>query len=302
MAKELRAKFANVLRRYFAGDKSLIGEIQANAESTSPIPKLARAADQANHFQYPKIASIMDDDYISKMERYTEAESARIRNMASEFNIIDTITSKINSIDPNWTAHSRLKTVKKLESIMFGPEEPEDVQRISKKPRVEEPEAIRDEALPPIQEDLPSAVLPEEASPISEGSNALVLPEEASSISPEQLLCVSYVANSPARLVSLPAFNLGNDPSSSKVREEIVLDAMDKFFAEGFEECPRRILYYSDIFQAFTESFCVASGRDAEVFSQKCQILLTSRFPFVVQCTYNQQRSFVNVRFKLDFQ
>ena len=37
MAKETRAKFADVLTRYMAGDPSLIGEIHANALSTSPI-------------------------------------------------------------------------------------------------------------------------------------------------------------------------------------------------------------------------------------------------------------------------
>ena len=45
MAKETRAKFADVLTRYMAGDGSLIGEIHANALSTSPIAQLARGGD-----------------------------------------------------------------------------------------------------------------------------------------------------------------------------------------------------------------------------------------------------------------
>lgn len=42
VAKESRTKFANIIRRYLAGDKSLIEEINANAASSSPIAQLAR--------------------------------------------------------------------------------------------------------------------------------------------------------------------------------------------------------------------------------------------------------------------
>jgi len=42
IAKETRAKFANIIRRYLAGDKSLIEEINANSASSSPIAQLAR--------------------------------------------------------------------------------------------------------------------------------------------------------------------------------------------------------------------------------------------------------------------
>jgi hypothetical protein len=44
VAKETRTKFANIITRYMAGDESLIHEVQANAESTSPIAQLARAS------------------------------------------------------------------------------------------------------------------------------------------------------------------------------------------------------------------------------------------------------------------
>ena len=44
VAKETRSKFAAIIRRYLAGDKSLISEVEANAQSTSPIAELARGA------------------------------------------------------------------------------------------------------------------------------------------------------------------------------------------------------------------------------------------------------------------
>ena len=43
-AKRTRVQFADILKRYMAGDKSLIAEIDANAESNSPIPQMARAS------------------------------------------------------------------------------------------------------------------------------------------------------------------------------------------------------------------------------------------------------------------
>lgn len=41
-AKETRVQFANILRRYMAGDESLHAEIQANSTSGSPIAQMAR--------------------------------------------------------------------------------------------------------------------------------------------------------------------------------------------------------------------------------------------------------------------
>lgn len=43
-AKEYRAKFVDVIKRYLAGDKSLIEEVNANAESNAPINQMARDA------------------------------------------------------------------------------------------------------------------------------------------------------------------------------------------------------------------------------------------------------------------
>ena len=43
-AKEYRQKFVDVIKRYLAGDQTLIGEIQANAASDAPVNKMAREA------------------------------------------------------------------------------------------------------------------------------------------------------------------------------------------------------------------------------------------------------------------
>jgi len=43
-AKKLRTKAAEILTRYFAGDKTLLREIEANAASDAPVNQMARAA------------------------------------------------------------------------------------------------------------------------------------------------------------------------------------------------------------------------------------------------------------------
>ena len=42
IAKETRVQFANIIRRYMAGDASMHAEIQANSVSSSPIAQMAR--------------------------------------------------------------------------------------------------------------------------------------------------------------------------------------------------------------------------------------------------------------------
>jgi hypothetical protein len=42
LATEMRVKFANILKRYMAGDKTLVKEIEANAKSSHPIAQMAR--------------------------------------------------------------------------------------------------------------------------------------------------------------------------------------------------------------------------------------------------------------------
>jgi hypothetical protein len=43
-AKKIRGKFAKIIKRYIAGDKTLVSEIESNATSTDPIAQLARAS------------------------------------------------------------------------------------------------------------------------------------------------------------------------------------------------------------------------------------------------------------------
>ena len=42
LAKEFRVQSANIIRRYMAGDQSLVAEMEANAQAVSPIAQMAR--------------------------------------------------------------------------------------------------------------------------------------------------------------------------------------------------------------------------------------------------------------------
>jgi hypothetical protein len=55
VAKGVRTKFANIIRRYLAGDKTLVGEIKANAASDNPINRLARESMQADAGELERI-------------------------------------------------------------------------------------------------------------------------------------------------------------------------------------------------------------------------------------------------------
>jgi hypothetical protein len=41
VAREIRVKFSDIIRRYLAGDHSLITEIQANSQFSSPIAQIS---------------------------------------------------------------------------------------------------------------------------------------------------------------------------------------------------------------------------------------------------------------------
>jgi hypothetical protein len=65
MAKEMRTKFADIIKRYLAGDASLIKEAQANAASSHPIAQMARA-------------SLAADNGISAKDRALESRKRKI--------------------------------------------------------------------------------------------------------------------------------------------------------------------------------------------------------------------------------
>lgn len=78
IAKEFRLKFVDIIKRYLAGDHSLIQEIQANARSDEPIHQMARdALDPDNTSLKRKCEELDIAERIQKLEDSRENTRAK---------------------------------------------------------------------------------------------------------------------------------------------------------------------------------------------------------------------------------
>ena len=126
IAKETRAKFASIIRRYLGGDKSLIVEINANAASNSPIAQLARAADQS-------IDTVEDPDTRRKRIKREDLELVRMEeeiqemrstNRERQIKNFHAFMGLMNTIRPDWMqtdARFRLQTEDTIKNILVTP-------------------------------------------------------------------------------------------------------------------------------------------------------------------------------------
>jgi hypothetical protein len=116
VAKETRKAFASIIHRYLAGDKSLITEIEANAESSSPIAQLARASLPEPEDQEARRKRIKREELeLVKLER--EIQEKSIKNMQAFMGLMSTIR-------PDWMqtdARFRLHTEDLIKNIYAAP-------------------------------------------------------------------------------------------------------------------------------------------------------------------------------------
>ena len=116
VAKETRKAFASIIHRYLAGDKSLITEIEANAESSSPIAQLARASRPEPEAQEARRQRIQREEReLVKLER--EIQEKSIKNMQDFMGLMSTIR-------PDWMqtdARFRLHTEDLIKNIYAAP-------------------------------------------------------------------------------------------------------------------------------------------------------------------------------------
>ena len=106
VARETRTKFANIITRYMAGDESLIHEIQANAESTSPIAELARAsldADKAYKLAHKrKLEELEIEERIITIEKAKkEIQAMHADTMAKNTDTMAKTATLYTSLCPN---------------------------------------------------------------------------------------------------------------------------------------------------------------------------------------------------------
>jgi hypothetical protein len=101
IATQTRAQFADIIRRYMAGDGSLHEEIESNAASTSPIAQMARASLQAQ----PVDAHSLQ---MKRKREELELQSLSLQNQAQGMQNIKMFNDMMDSFDPNWKRDTRL--------------------------------------------------------------------------------------------------------------------------------------------------------------------------------------------------
>jgi len=116
VAKEARVQFANVLRRYMAGDESLVSDIRANAASASPIAQLARAS-----MTTPSSPQVIDEESLADRKRRREIEDVDMQH--KRMSVASSFISCMNSLNPSWADDARLRvqTQDLLKNIALRP-------------------------------------------------------------------------------------------------------------------------------------------------------------------------------------
>ena len=101
-AKKNRSAMVRILQRYYAGDESLIAEIEANASSASPVAEMARASLEADQ------PSAIDT---AMKRRREELELTKLGAdiKAQELQNVKTFKELMDMMDPNWERDARLK-------------------------------------------------------------------------------------------------------------------------------------------------------------------------------------------------
>ncbi len=113
VAKETRTQFADIIRRYLAGDHSLIKEIQANAKTASPIAQMARES-----------MNIVTEEELTRKRRREDIELQKMQAEAVTLQqkTVTDFMEAMHALDPNWKNDTRLviQTKDRLKNIVLG--------------------------------------------------------------------------------------------------------------------------------------------------------------------------------------
>ena len=115
LAKETRTGFANIIRRYLAGDGSLVKEIQDNAASSSPIAQMARASmGNPDLDQISKKRQLERDDMLFEMEmaeRKQRLLHATVETQAKTVSIQKTLRDEYAALCPDQIMDDRARVM-----------------------------------------------------------------------------------------------------------------------------------------------------------------------------------------------
>lgn len=101
-AKKWRGKTTQILKRYFAGDPTLLDDIQANAESNAPINQAARAAMD----KQPAI----EDDFVQNMVKRRKIQDEFTVSVYTAAKQVKDYSSALSACNENLEKHIELKS------------------------------------------------------------------------------------------------------------------------------------------------------------------------------------------------
>ena len=115
VAREIRANFADIIRRHLAGDMSLVKEIQDNAASNSPIAQMARASmGNPDLDQISKKRQLERDDMLFEMEmaeRKQRLLHATVETQAKTVSIQKTLRDEYAALCPDQIMDDRARVM-----------------------------------------------------------------------------------------------------------------------------------------------------------------------------------------------
>jgi hypothetical protein len=121
IAKESRVQFAEIIKRYLAGDESLVQEIRANAESDSAISKLARESFDADRVE--TLAHKRKLDQLEIEERVVALELKKVEAQSKHIDMMAKTAELYTNLCPNQEIDERGRVLLKdcvLNSLTSG--------------------------------------------------------------------------------------------------------------------------------------------------------------------------------------
>ena len=117
-AKETRAKFADIITRYFAGHHSLAAEVQANAQSSHPIAEMAReslAGGSGGKRSGEELGDLETAQVVKKMREDVSFVRAELSSAGGCVEMVKTMLDRVDAINAGIaSAGEQMEKVKSL--------------------------------------------------------------------------------------------------------------------------------------------------------------------------------------------
>jgi hypothetical protein len=108
-AKRNRALMVRILQRYYAGDESLVAEIEANAQSASPIAEMARASLAVETKSCTDSVMLRKREELEMAKLSADIQTQQAATKAQEMQNVKTFKELMDMMDPAWERDTRLK-------------------------------------------------------------------------------------------------------------------------------------------------------------------------------------------------